>query len=323
MSAVVLDLLIQLMIFSLITLGLDFIVGYTKIFSVNQALLFAIGAFTFAFCANTLNRTDLLLAWAIAVPCACAVSALAGLVSLRVRGDYFVVISFGLQTIGMQVIFNATSISGGASGTFGLPPVSVFGWQAQTQNDVLILVTVVAGLAYLLVTLLVRSPWGRLLRAVGEDEVAVEAAGFNVPRLKIVGFILGGALAALAGPLYVGYLGIAQVGDYSLNVSISLLAMVILGGAGRILGGLVGAAIFVGVPYLLNQFTLPLTMAAYLKQGIFGLLLLAIVVGMPSGLTGGVALLWHRIVHPGTRSERSATLRQGAREDLAASKFEP
>lgn len=287
MNAVLVDLLIQLAIFSIITLGLDFIVGYTKIFSVNQALLFGIGAFSYAFCVQSLKTSNLLLAWAIALAVSAIVSALVGLISLRVRGDYFVVVSFGIQIIGMQVIFNVSALSGGQSGSFGLPAPTLLGWTPASQTDFLILVLGVAALLYLGTGLLLRSPWGRLLRSVGEEEAAVEAAGFNVRRVKIVAFIVGGCLAAIAGPMYVGYIGIAQVGDYSLNISISLLAMVLLGGAGRLAGGVVGAAIFVLVPYLLTRLSLPLSTAAFAQQAIFGALLLLVVVLLPGGLTGG------------------------------------
>lgn len=289
MSAAFLDILILIGIFSLITLGLDFIVGYTKIFSVNQGLIFAVGAFSYVFTSQILGITDIFLAWLVAVVASCALSAIIGFASLRVKGDAFVVVSFGAQIIGMQVIYNATPLSGGQSGVFGLQGLTLFGWSPRSQVDYLILIAAVTVIAYLLTAFIVRSPWGRLLRATGEDDVAVSAGGFDPRKLKVVAFMLGGAYAAIAGPLYVSYIGTAQVGDFSLAISISLLAMVILGGAGRLLGGLAGAIIYVLVPYLLDFADLPSATAAFVKQGIFGIALLAVVLFLPSGLTGGVA----------------------------------
>lgn len=289
MSAGVLDLLILVGIFSLITLGLDFIVGYTKIFSVNQGLIFGIGAFSYVFTSQVLHTTDLLLTWLIAIVASCVISAVIGLASLRVRGDAFVVVSFGAQIIGLQVIFNATPISGGQSGIYGLPSPTLFGWAPSTQYDYLFLILGMVAVVYTLTALLVRSPWGRVLRATGDDEIAVAAGGFDPRKLKVVAFMLGGSYAALAGPIYVAYVGTAQVGDFSLAISISLLAMVILGGAGRLLGGLAGAIIYVVVPYLLDFADLPSATAAFVKEGIFGLALLAVVLFMPAGLTGGIA----------------------------------
>jgi len=320
MNEVYLALLIQFAVFAVVALGLDFIVGYTKIFSVNQGLMLALGAFSYSFCVKTLGTTSLITAWAIGIAAACLVSLLIGVISLRVRGDYFVVISFGVQIIGMQAIFNSSSISGGASGAFGLPLPSIFGWTPSSLSQMAILAVIITVALYLATALLVRSPWGRLLRAVGDEESAVEAAGFNVRRMKLVAFVLGGTFAAIAGPLFVGSIGVAQVGDYSLGLSVSLLAMVVMGGAGRLAGGLVGALIFVGVPYVLTYTHLPLTTAAFLQQAIFGALLLLVVLTMPSGLTGGIALGWknmarRRASHVGTdtaASDDSGRLPTGA-----------
>lgn len=286
MSAATYDVLILILIFALVTLGLDLIVGYTKIFSINQALLFGVGAFSYAYCVNHLHTASLFAAWAIAVPITAVLSAAIGLASLRVKGDYFIVASFGAQIIGLQVLFNWDTVSGGSQGTFGLPSPSVLGWTPSGQPEFLYLVVAVAAVVYLAATFLLRSPWGRLVRALGEDEAALAAAGFDPRRLQVVAFVLGGSLAAIAGPLYAGYVGIAQVADFELAISISLLAMVILGGAGRVAGGLLGAAVFVLIPHFLDQTSLSSTASAQIKQAIFGTLLLAIVMFVPAGLTG-------------------------------------
>jgi branched-chain amino acid transport system permease protein len=291
MSAGFIDLVILVGIFSIVTLGLDFIVGYTKIFSVNQALMFAVGTFSYVFTYQMLGSVSIVLSSVIAVAFSLALSALVGVASLPVRGDSLVIVCFGAQIIGMQVIYNLTPISGGASGMFDLPTPTVFGWTPGTQTQYLLLVWIVTAAVYGATALIVRSPWGRLLRAVGEDEVAVAAGGFNPRRLKVVAFMMGGSYAAIAGCLYVGYLGTAQVGDYSLSTSISLLAMVILGGAGRLLGGLAGAVVYALVPFLLDYADLPSASAAFIKQGIFGLALLAVVLFAPAGLSGGISSL--------------------------------
>ncbi len=289
MSPATLDLVILLLIFAIVTVGLDLIIGYTRIFSINQALLFGVGAFSYAYCVDFLKTDSLVVAWAIALPIAAGLSAAIGLASLRVRGDYFIVASFGAQIIGSQVLFNWFSLTGGATGAYGLPFPRILGWTPETQNDYVLLVGVIAAVVYVAVALLLVSPWGRLVRALGEDQAALAAAGFDPRRLQVVAFVLGGSLAALAGPLYAGYLGIAQIGDYSLNVSISLLAMVILGGAGRVAGGLLGAGVFVAIPYMLDRTSLSSATSGQIKQAIFGGLLLFIVLFMPSGVTGTLA----------------------------------
>jgi branched-chain amino acid transport system permease protein len=304
MSQTTLDLLILILIFGVVTLGLDLIVGYARIFSINQALLFGVGAFSYAFCVNSLHTSSLLAAWAIAVPIAATLSAIVAIVSLRVSGDYFLVASFGVQLIGLQVIYNWQDISGGASGVFGLPYPTILGWRPDTLGDYLTLTLVVCVVAYAGVAFLLVSPYGRLVRALGQDEPALGAAGFNPLRLKVGTFILGGSLAAIAGALYGGYNGIAQVSDYSLDVSISLLAMVIVGGAGRIVGGLLGACLLVEIPHLLDHLGVSSTSQGTVKQALFGGLLLAVVFLLPSGVSGTwsklLNLVRRRIGRPST-----------------------
>jgi branched-chain amino acid transport system permease protein len=208
------------------------------------------------------------------------------LISLRVAGDYFVVASFGVQAIGLQVIYNWQDVSGGASGIFGLPYPTIFGWQPQTEGDFFLLTGVVALVAYTIIAFLLVSPYGRLVRGLGQDEQALAAAGFDPLRLKVSAFVLGGMLAAIAGVLYGGYNGIAQVADYSLDVSISLLAMVIVGGAGRIVGSVLGAGLLVTLPHLLDHVGISSTSQGPVRQALFGALLLVVILFFPSGASG-------------------------------------
>jgi branched-chain amino acid transport system permease protein len=290
-SATILDILILICIFGVVTLGLDLVVGYAGIFSINQALLFGIGAFSYAFCFTHLGTSNLFAAWLIAIPIAGLISAIVALISLRVAGDYFVVASFGVQAIGLQVIYNWQDVSGGASGIFGLPYPTIFGWQPQTEGDFFLLTGAIALIAYAVIAFLLLSPYGRLVRGLGQDEQALAAAGFDPLRLKVNTFVLGGMLAAIAGVLYGGYNGIAQVADYSLDVSISLLAMVIVGGAGRIVGSVLGACVLVTLPHLLDHVGISSTSQGPVRQALFGVLLLVVILFLPSGASGALVPL--------------------------------
>ena len=292
MNPTLLDCLILILIFGIVTLGLDIISGYARIFSVNHALLFGIGAFSYGFCVNSLQSSDLLLAWAIAVPIAAILSATVAMASLRVSGDHFLIASFGMQLIGLQVIYNWHYVSGGAAGLFGLPFPTVLGWEPVTSEGFFALALAVAVIAYAGVAFLLMSPYGRLVRALGQDESALAAAGFNPLKLKVGTFVLGGSLAAVAGVLYAGYNGIAQVADYSLDISVSLLAMVIVGGPGRIVGGILGACLLVLLPRLLDQMGISSTSLGPIKQAAFATLLLAVIFFLPAGLSGtGASIL--------------------------------
>jgi branched-chain amino acid transport system permease protein len=315
MSASTQDALILILIFAIVTLGLDVVVGYTRILAINQALLFGVGAFGFGFVVNHLHTESLLVAWAITIPAAALLGALVAIVSLRVKGDYFIVVSFGVQVVGIQALYNWNTVSGGPSGVLGLPYPSIFGWSPISLGDYLLLSLGVAAVCYAGVALLLLAPYGRLLRALGQDEPALEAAGFSPMRLKVSAFVLGGALAAVAGCLYSGYEGIAQTTDFSLNLSIFLVAMVVVGGAGRIVGGLFGAALYVLVPHFLNESGLSSSNVGAIEQIVFGGLLLLVVMTLPTGISGGLSAGWRRFAQVRRPAASQPTVHQQSAAD--------
>jgi branched-chain amino acid transport system permease protein len=289
MSLATLNLLILILIYGIVTLGLDLVVGYARVFSVTQALLFGVGAFSYAGCVNLLHIDDMFVAMAIGGLVAGLISAAIALASLRVFGDYFIIMSLSAQIIGLQVIYNWRQLSNGASGVFGLSFPTVIGWTPVTVSDYLWLTLGVFIVVYLFVTALLASPYGRVVRALGANESALAAAGFNARRLKVTMFVLCGVLAAVGGVLFGGYNGEAQTGDYSIDLSMTLLAMVVIGGSGRLIGAIVGAALLELIPYLLNNAGISSAVSGPLNQAIFGALLVLVVMFMPAGITGVAA----------------------------------
>lgn len=293
--------LVLVFLFSVVVLGLNLIVGHARVLSVNQAALFGIGAFTYAAFTklssgcltincdrNALVRFnlphDVILVSLVAAVLAAVLSAIVALVALRIAGDYFIVASFGLQLVVIQVIYNMQFISGGPAGAFGLPYPTFLSWQFADTTTYLWVSLIALVLAFLLVSWVGRSPYGRLVRAMGQDERAVESAGFSIRRLKLSSFILGGVLAAIAGVLYAGYLGIAQTVDYNLDISITLLAMLVIGGTGSNVGAVLGVAFVIGVRQWLQLQDLPLSLVGAFQQLMFGVLLVLVVVLFPGGL---------------------------------------
>jgi branched-chain amino acid transport system permease protein len=288
-SIATLNILILILIYGIVTLGLDLVIGYARVFSVTQAMLFGVGAFSYAACVNFLHTDDIFVAIAIGAAIAGLLSAVIALASLRVSGDYFIVTSLSAQIIGLQVIYNWGQLSNGASGVYGLAYPSVAGWTPVTVTDYLWLTLAAFAIVYAFVTVLLLSPFGRVARALGANESALAAAGFNTRRLKVTMFVLCGVLAALGGVLFGGYNGEAQTGDYSIDLSMTLLAMVVIGGSRRLLGAVVGAALLELIPYLLNNAGISSAVSGPLNQAIFGALLVLVVMFMPTGITGVAA----------------------------------
>src|SRR5262249_18203936 len=205
--------------------------------------------------------------------------------SLRVSGDYFVVTSFGIQLLATAVFTNWTTGTGGANGLPGIPPPDVFGLQIESTQQYMLLFTVVAGLGCLCFFLVVRTPFGRLLRRIREDELAVAAAGKNVLRAKVSAAALAGAFAGVAGGLYATFLSFIDPSSFDLDASILLLTMVVVGGARTLAGSIIGPFLL-ALPQLLTLVEIPTTIAAAARQLIYGLLLIVFMLFRPQGLAG-------------------------------------
>ncbi len=282
-------------IYGVVILGLGFIAGMGGLFSVCQAGMFGVGAFVFSGLYSYGLPTDLLVSLPLAIACGAGVSAILALVALRVSGDFFVVASFAFQIVLTSVLYNWNMVSGGPSGVYGLPSPSIAGMSFASPAKDEALIGVIAVILFILAWWVRRAPFGRVIRAMGADEIALEAGGFQAARLKLSAFVVGGALAAAAGVLYASYIGIAQVGDFDINVSIVLLAAVLVGGTKSLWGSVIGAFVFIGLPRLLTLVNTPVSLAGPLQQLIFGGLLVAIMMFLPEGVASAPARVRQRL----------------------------
>jgi branched-chain amino acid transport system permease protein len=131
-----------------------------------------------------------------------------------------------------------------------------------------------------------RAPFGRLLKAIREDELAVAAAGKNVLRAKVSAAALAGAFAGAAGALYATFLSFIDPSSFDLDASILLLTMVVVGGARTLAGSILGPFLLLALPQFLTLVDIPTTIAAAMRQLIYGLLLIAFMLFRPQGLAG-------------------------------------
>ena len=131
-----------------------------------------------------------------------------------------------------------------------------------------------------------RAPFGRLLRAIREDETAVAAAGKNVLRAKVSAAALAGAFAGTAGGLYATFLSFIDPSSFDLDGSILLLTMVVVGGARTLVGSILGPFLLLALPQVLTLVAIPTTIAATARQLIYGLLLILFMLFRPQGLAG-------------------------------------
>src|ERR1700761_1634662 len=193
-------------IYVMLGFSTNLLVGIVGIFSVSQAAVFGVGAYIVAHFLMAADPMPFLPALGIAMLCCISLNILVTLPSLRVSGDYFVVTSFGIQLLATATFTNWTAGTGGASGLPGIPPPDLFGYQLETTAQIMTLCAAGLLLACLCFFLIMRAPFGRLLRAIREDELAVAAAGKNVLRAKVSAAALAGAFGGIAGGLYASFL---------------------------------------------------------------------------------------------------------------------
>lgn len=272
-------------LYGVLATSLNLLAGYTGLLSLCAAGFFGVGAY-----AEALLTADLGWPWALAMAAALGLTAFLavgiGAASVRFRDDYFAIATFAFQVILTTLMVNWVEVTRGPMGIPGIPPPSLFGWQVESRVDYLIVSLALAVATFLLLRRLVASPYGRLLRAVREDEVLVESLGRNVVYLKVSAFVVGAVLSALAGSIYAPYISYIDPGSFTIYESIFILAIVIIGGAGSLWGSLVGAVFLVAMPEALRFLGLPSNLASGARQILYGALLAACMAWRPQGFIG-------------------------------------
>ena len=284
----ILHILILICIYAILAVSLNLLVGYTGILSVAHAAFYGIGAYVTALMALRLE-TPFLLNVILSFAAAGTFGALVGIPSLRLRDDYFVIATFAFQIIIFSILNNLVSFTGGPLGLPGIPQPEIFGFQISTHIEFLILSLIFAGFVYWAAKRIVSSPFGRLLKSIREDEVFVKAAGRDVSAVKVKVFVMSASLASLAGVIYATYISYIDPTSFTVMESIFIISIVIIGGASNLKGSLVGAAFLVALPELLRFVGMPSSVAANVRQILYGALLVIMVMWRPQGFLGEYA----------------------------------
>jgi branched-chain amino acid transport system permease protein len=272
-------------IYVLLGLSTNLLVGIAGIFSVSQAAVFGVGAYIVAFFLMN-DIMGFLPALAVAAAGCIALNILVTLPALRVFGDYFVVTSFGIQLLATAIFTNWNDGTGGANGLPGIPPADLFGKTLESTASMVMLCAGGMILGCLVFWLVMRAPFGRLLRAIREDELAVAATGKSVLRAKVSAAALAGAFAGSAGGLYATFLSFIDPSSFDLDASILLLTMVVVGGARTLAGSIIGPFLLLALPQILTLIDIPTTVAAAMRQLLYGVLLIVFMLFRPQGLAG-------------------------------------
>ena len=243
--------------YSLTCLGLNLQWGFTGLFNVGVAGFFAVGAYTSALLTGPDYPDTIFGGFALPLPIgfigafivAGLAGALVGLVTLRLREDFLAITTFGIAVSIQLTALNFKSLTRGADGLYSLPkPMAGFSQSPLVDNLLfLALCVVIIAAVYVAFERMVRSPWGRVLRAIREDETAAEALGKNAFSYRLQSFALGSAVMGLAGALYAGFFRFINPNDFLPILTLQVYVMLVVGGAGNNLGAIVGGVFVWGI----------------------------------------------------------------------------
>jgi branched-chain amino acid transport system permease protein len=278
------DVLTNALIYAILALGLNLIVGLTGLLHLGYAALFAIGAYAYGLL-SVRAGVPFWLGLPPAMVAAGAGGVLLGAPALRVRGDYLAIITLGSGEIVRLAFTNLDRLTGGPNGLLGIAHPSLwvpgrglmdFG-VASAPYYYLSLAAL--GLVALACIRLGRSRVGRAWMAVREEELAAACAGVPVLRMKLLAQACGGAIAGLAGAIFAAKQGTITPDSFDFILSVMILAMVVLGGLGRVKGAIAGALILGTLPELLRGFD-------QYRMLLFGVSMIIIMRLRPQGLFG-------------------------------------
>lgn len=278
---------------ALVMVGMALLFGHAGQVSLGHAGFIGIGAYT---CAYLTTRMD--VPWAFAFVIAGLLAAAGGLLlavpSLRLKGHYLAMATLGFGELMTLLFVEAEPVTGGVNGLGGIPFPTIGALEIREPAALYWLVWATVGVSALIAANMVRLRPGRAMRALHGSELGAQACGVDVVGIKVRTFVVSAALAGLSGALYASVVGFISPSVFTVAASVTLLAMVIIGGSGSLAGPLVAAALLTLLQYLDALIPgLPRATAQTLQQyqsDIYGLAIVLVVLFAPKGIAG----LWRR-----------------------------
>jgi len=242
----------EMLIFAIFAVGYDIIFGYTGLLSFGHAIFFGIGAYGTGLVLVRLVPS-LFLALVIAVGISLLVSSIIAFLSIRIRGIYFVMITLAFCQMFYFIAFKWKGLTGGDNGFHGVPRTSFGPIDLNSEITFYFFILAIFCLSVLLAFRIVRSPFGRVLRALKENEDRARSVGYNTTRFKTIAFMISAFFASLAGGLYAVHSNFVPLDTLSINMSGDVVIMALLGGIGTLYGPILGAMLIVYLKNLLSN----------------------------------------------------------------------
>ena len=272
----ILHLLILVCIYTILSQSLSLVSGYSGQISLAHAGFYGIGAYTAALMSVSFG-TPPLLNMLLALLLSGMVAYIVAKVAVKTVDDYFVIITLGIQVVMFSIMNNWQSVTNGPLGIAGIPSFTIFGVLVEGKWAYLLVSVFFTALVWFVLNNLMKSPFGRVLKALSEDEVYTGSLGKNVAQAKVVSFVISGMLASIAGVLFAYYISYIDPTSFTLDESIFILSIVIIGGMRNLRGVFLAAVFLVLLPEALRFVGMPSSIAANMRQIIYGIALIVIV----------------------------------------------
>jgi len=276
-------IVIFILLYSILVQSLNLIMGYAGMVSMCHAIFSGIGAYAAALISIHLGY-HFIFAMAVGFVLAAATGAILATPFLRVRDEYLIVFTIGFQMVMYEFMLTARGITEGQGGIPGIPAPRLWGIEFDKPLLFLPLILVITFICFFIAWRVIHSPFGRVLKAIREDESACRALGKNSLKFRVTVFALGGGLAAIAGSTMAYYVTFVSPFTFIVDVSIFIIVMVVLGGLANFWGPLVGAAILVGLPEALRFIPGAAGVIDVVREILYGLILMLLMIFRPQGI---------------------------------------
>ena len=279
------QLLIQAVIYVVIVVGYNFVTGDVGQLSMAQQGFFAIGAYATAIL-STRGGCPWWLALLGSMVITGIVGAAVGLPTLRVRGQYLIMVTMAFSEIVRLLATNLSGLTGGASGYSKIPSPSLGGWKFESKISIYYLYLLIAIVMIFVAYRIRKTKYGRAFLAIRDGELAADVMGLNTTYVKVVAFALSAVFASVGGSMFASSFNYISPDTFTLGQTVLILAMLLIGGEGSIAGAVVGAVILTYLPELLR-----FTKNYYVF--IYGTMIVLITLFLPGGVVGYFKKLWY------------------------------
>jgi len=275
-------------IYLILALSLQLALGYTGLINLGHIAFFAIGAYVSALL--TLNGIPFVIAIVLAGIISAFFGFLLSIPTNKLKGDYLALATLAFTFVVYAVTLNWTSLTRGPLGLPGIPKPSILGISFSSNFSFLLLTIIIFLIVYLIIRKLIDSPFGKVLEATRDNELATKVLGKNTFKIKSISLATSAFFAGIAGSLYAHYITYIDPSSFTIMQLIPILCIVIIGGLASLKGTIIATIILILLPEPLRFIGFPSSIVGPMRQIIYALILLIILIYRPKGFFGKVEL---------------------------------